>query len=327
MKRVVALLCVLLCIACLACVVTAEQKRDFRFYSLKTVFTVVHEGEPIGEGSNIADEQIYDQIQILNNAFAGNGTVGTNTGINFNLVSIRRINTREQSYFASPPFAATSAQTTVQPYTTFRPEYYLNIWSLSLEELGTSSYPNATGVEGAIGTTYPLGIIIDYNYVGTNRSNTGIYNLGKSAVRLAGYYLGLRSISGDGGGCSSTDYVDDTPPTTGPNEVCYPPGERSNTSCPGEPDAQTTNYMDFSPDECRYEFTPGQIDRIQAVVAASPELQTVVQDDIPQADISDYVRVIFEFPSATHCNETLYLDFNVVNLPESNVTVSYTGLK
>ena len=69
-------------------------------------------------------------------------------------------------------------------------------------------------------------------------------------------------------GCSEpNDYVGDTAEEAGPQYNCPSPPPNS---CPNKPAGQPTldtihSYMDYSPDACMNQFTPGQIKRMGAM--------------------------------------------------------------
>ncbi|KAF2168318.1 hypothetical protein M409DRAFT_21755 [Zasmidium cellare ATCC 36951] len=84
------------------------------------------------------------------------------------------------------------------------------------------------------------------------------YNLGYTAVHEVGHFMGLYHVF-QGTSCSgSGDNVNDTPLQKTPTQGC----PSSQDSCPGAKGVDSIhNYMDYSTDECMYEFTDGQIDR------------------------------------------------------------------
>ncbi|PPR07660.1 hypothetical protein CVT24_003828 [Panaeolus cyanescens] len=81
-----------------------------------------------------------------------------------------------------------------------------------------------------------------------------------------GHWLGLLhpfEVPEGSSGCEDVggDYVDDTPAENGPAMFC-PIGR---DSCPGGGPDPIHNYMDYTDDYCRFEFTPGQVRRLQAL--------------------------------------------------------------
>jgi len=87
---------------------------------------------------------------------------------------------------------------------------------------------------------------------------------GGTLVHEAGHWLGLRHTF-EGGCTSPGDGVADTPPEADAATGC-PIGRRS---CPNStfPDP-IHNFMDYTSEECRTEFTPGQVDLMHRSILA-----------------------------------------------------------
>ncbi|MEZ5007731.1 MAG: M43 family zinc metalloprotease [Chitinophagales bacterium] len=83
------------------------------------------------------------------------------------------------------------------------------------------------------------------------------FNLGRTLTHEMGHYLNLRHIWGDGG-CSASDFVQDTPESNAPNYNCPNIGK---SAC-GSADLHM-NYMDYTNDACMYMFTEGQAVRAE----------------------------------------------------------------
>lgn len=94
------------------------------------------------------------------------------------------------------------------------------------------------------------------------------YDLGDTAAHEVGHYLGLDHTFHNGCGRPG-DAVDDTPFEERPDYVCEV--HRDTGPQPGTDPVE--NFMDYGPDTCLREFTPGQRDRMHAQVAAyRPEI-------------------------------------------------------
>ncbi|MFC2086116.1 M43 family zinc metalloprotease [Bacteroidota bacterium] len=127
---------------------------------------------------------------------------------------------------------------------------YLNIWVCNMAGgiLGYAQFPYETNASED-------GVVISYQYFG---ETYGSYDMGRTATHEVGHWLGLYHIWGDdGGACSGSDNVDDTP-NQGDNYWGTP--SHPQTSC--ESNDMFMNYMDYVDDEAMIMFTEGQSTRI-----------------------------------------------------------------
>ena len=86
---------------------------------------------------------------------------------------------------------------------------YLNMWVCDISGgiLGYAQFPG-----GAPATD---GVVIDYQYFGTNGTATAPFDLGRTCTHEVGHWLNLRHIWGDGN-CNVDDFVTDTPTSDNP---------------------------------------------------------------------------------------------------------------
>ena len=211
----------------------------------------------------IPNSQITSQLQVLNKDFNKLNTELTNTSvylagysfskvancqIKFYITNIVRIQTTVTEFPAnnnSMKSSATGGSDPVDPATK------LNIWVCNtLNNISWAQFPG--------GPLLTDGVVIDSTYFGTNNTN----QIGRVATHEVGHWLNLRHIWGDSQ-CGD-DLVQDTPKHFGPNYYCTAPGTKS--ACPGHPLLMWMNYMDYSYGSCKYMFTDGQKNRMDAAI-------------------------------------------------------------
>lgn len=139
----------------------------------------------------------------------------------------------------------------------------LNIYTNTASgNLGYAYVPNGGGV---VGNKWDR-VVIYYKAMGNPGTYGAPYNEGDTTVHEVGHYLGLQHTFQ--GGCVSTtgcatngDLICDTPPEGAAHfSPCTDPA-----TC-GNPDP-IHNFMDYSDDNCMYEFTPNQQNRMRCTIA------------------------------------------------------------
>ena len=214
---------------------------------------------------NISVSQINSQMQVLNDDFRrlnsdadGTWSQAADTEIEFCLATV--------DPNGNPTNRITRTSTSVTSFSTndnvkfnssggknaWPAGDYMNFWVCDLGGglLGYAQFPG--------GPASTDGIVVDYQYFGTNGTATAPFDLGRTATHEVGHYLNLRHIWGDGP-CSADDFVADTPASDASNGGCA----LGHVSC-GSVD-MVQNYMDYSNDACMNLFTAGQRDRMQAL--------------------------------------------------------------
>ncbi|KAM3496801.1 hypothetical protein MY10362_009828 [Beauveria mimosiformis] len=154
-------------------------------------------------------------------------------------------------------------------------------WNLYL--LDTVKGSTGSAALGVSSTPFSAGSPSDYSMVDIDTLPGGSeprYNLGKTAVHECGHWFGL--VHTFQGGCDDGfgDSVDDTPPEKSASGSCNP-----RDSCPHKPGLDPiNNYMNYSPDSCLTEFTPGQYIRarqfwamFRAKDVPAPSASTTIQ--------------------------------------------------
>lgn len=256
-------------------------------YNIPVVVHIIHNGEPLGIGTNISDEQILSQINVLNKDFKRLNADANQTPGLFQPVAgsldIQFVLARQD-----PNGAPTSGivrkrggktsyvmadDATLKAQSYWPSENYFNIWVCNLSNLlGYAQFPvsNLEGLEefqNEIAATD--GVVISYDAFGSiddgNFNLLAGFNKGRTLTHEAGHFFGLRHIWGDTNSCTSTtDYVADTPKQNDETNGCP---SHPQTSCTTTKMFQ--NFMDYTDDPCMNIFTQGQVERMQVVLENS----------------------------------------------------------
>ncbi|PFH51260.1 hypothetical protein AMATHDRAFT_75100 [Amanita thiersii Skay4041] len=201
-------------------------------------------------GGYLSDKDIHAQMRVLNEGFAS-------VGVSWNLVNISRVHQLDwflnigiDIFGAMKTSLRQGGASTLNIYTV---SFYNTARTPHRGMLGYSTIPRDYAIAPALD-----GVVISYTVFpgGTQKS----YHLGHTLTHEAGHWLGLYHTFQ--GGCSGSegvsetggDQVDDTPPQRNSTEGC--PIFRD--TCRGGGLDAIDNFMDYSPDECRNNFTPGQ---------------------------------------------------------------------
>ncbi|HSM13364.1 MAG TPA: zinc metalloprotease [Thermoanaerobaculia bacterium] len=206
---------------------------------------VVRAGTSESQG-NIPQQWINNQIQVLNQAYAG-------TGFSFTLASTDR--TTNRRWYTGCYNSGTERK--MKQSLAIDPANNLNIYSCSPSGgiLGYAYFPNSFPE-----SDYRHGVVLlDQSLPG---GSAAPYNLGDTATHEVGHYLGLYHTFQ--GGCTGNgDYVADTPAEASAAFGC--PAGRDTCSSPGlDP---IYNFMDYTDDDCMDEFTTNQNTRMHSLTS------------------------------------------------------------
>lgn len=262
---------------------------------IPVVVHVVHNGQEIGVSPNISSEQVYSQIDVMNEDFRrmvgtrgfNDNPVGADIEIEFALAlvdpegnslaepGINRINNERQFWVDDD-----LVDSELKPGTIWDPNRYLNMWTVDFgpnsDLLGYAQFPSSSNLPGLDEDGGPAntdGVVMRYTAFGRVGDIDDTYNLGRTTTHEVGHWLGLRHIWGDGG-CGEDDFCADTPLAGEPNFECDP---NANSCTSDNLKDMIENYMDYTPDACMNIFTADQKTRMRAVMDISPrrkELKT-----------------------------------------------------
>jgi len=266
------------------------------FYdSVVIIPTVVHimhgvNDSIIGTKSNLSKAQIESQIAALNRDFNRENWDSVATDPMFKSLGGKAkiiFQLAEKDPQGSPttgivrvPYANSyvhglgSDDVRMKNLSRWNPEKYFNLWVVGEILNGTLGYSYLPYMLITDSTQRKKldGVVIGSYYFGSMKEKTprdtfyldAIYNLGRTAVHEVGHYFNLDHTWGDGGGCSSTDSVEDTPISVAPIFGCQNgPFECGNYR-------MTENYMEYSDDRCMNIFTKGQIERMRYTLRSYP---------------------------------------------------------
>ena len=249
---------------------TKSLTKSNHIYTIPIVFHVVHEYGT----ENISDEQIYRQLEILNEDFRKLNSDTANIVSEFEAIAgdaqIEFVLATLDN-FGNCSNGITrhfSSETTIgDDYSKINQwprSRYLNIWTVKSMENGTAGYAYyPSSVEG--NSRFRDGIIIRHNYIGD--TGTGTPNNSRALTHEIGHYLGLAHLWGSTnepgliGNCLIDDGIADTPNTIG-----WTSCDLNGTTCDGVLD-NVQNFMEYS--YCSNMYTKGQVSFMQNILEQS----------------------------------------------------------
>lgn len=317
-------------------------------YQLPVVVHVIHNGEPQGTGTNISNEQIVRQLDILNTDFRRRNEAQINalppdfrqlaadTEIEFVLA--------RQDPEGLPTSGITRTQGSQLSWTMdddlelkglihWPPQDYINIYVTDLigfnneELLGYAQFPETDKLQGLdLGQVSARtdGIAIDYKYFGTGGSALAS-GAGRTLTHEMGHFLGLRHIWGDGG-CDADDYVLDTPLSSKSYD--------GYGNCSGLPEScgsrdMFQNFLSYTNDECMALFTTGQKERMLVVLRNSPrrkELNDSHGKEAPVVAANDAGIKQFLISVFDPCDKSFVPTVTIRNYGSKEVTQAELGI-
>lgn len=219
--------------------------------NVQVYFHIVQAGQSASQG-HVSKASITQQMKVLNNAFEG-------TGLSFRLAGTEYITNKD--WFENVALN-TQREMTMKKKHNRGHNNIVDVYTVGLlhptehtehKTVGWSTYPFDHD------NAYGDGIVILHSTLPGGAG--GYYNEGKILVHEVGHWFGLLHVFNEDGKCNSYgDGVSDTPVQATPSFEC-----KVKNSCPNSPGTDSIhNYMDYTQDICRYEFTPGQKERMRA---------------------------------------------------------------
>jgi hypothetical protein len=209
-----------------------------------------------GTTGDVTDAQIAQQITVLNNAYAAaDGTKYT---------FVLKGTTRDDNASWFDNCTTSSVESAMKNARRVGSANDLNIYTCSGGNLlGWATFPSSYASQPAMD-----GVVIAYDampgggleYFDADEGGDQIldYDEGDTGTHEVGHWLGLYHTFQ--GGCSKTgDSVSDTPSERSAAYYCKPVD-----SCTGTGSDPITNFMDYTDDDCMFQFTAGQDARMDA---------------------------------------------------------------
>jgi Pregnancy-associated plasma protein-A len=311
------------------------------------VFHVIHRGEGIGFGANISDARLIDQVAVLNECFSQTNndqslissafkSLASNPNIRFQLACydpsgasttgiIRRtapsVSSIPPSILSYNSDANNAKFTSMGGLDAWATDRYLNIWITPnlIDNDGGNLFGYAQFPDKFVTSPNTDGVVIRYDVVGRNPSNTIGRTEGRTLVHEVGHWLDAIHLFDNG--CSNNDGCADTPPQsirTPEDVVCplaspyFPLGQ---PICANTPNGvMYDNFMDGTNENCgRRMFTRDQVIRMRGIFQ-------------PGGTRSSFIDNYFKVAKANQtCTEGLFFVKTPFCEVSSNTNWSITG--
>jgi PKD repeat protein len=283
-------------------------------YVVPVVVYIVHNNGV----ENITDAQINSQIAALNAAFV-------KYGVRFCLAAngIKRVLSTETNHLTSKEAALKSVSPLLPA------DKYLRIWVV--RDIDNNSGVAGYGTFPGSGPLALDGIVMRYDVFGDKAAcacNTLLpgYDRGQVLVHEVGHYLNLYHPFQ--GGCSGTLAIDcatngdrlcDTPQLSIASSGCP---AAAPLSCDGTTPALIDNEMDYTNDNCRTSFTPGQVARMLATMNVARQ-SLVTPENLTATGVTCAQGVTASFTVSQNACTFLPVTFDAGNVSGATYTWNF----
>ncbi len=299
--------------------------------TIPVVVHVIHTGEPIGTESNISDQQVMSQIDVLNEDFRllnSDSLPISHPFYPYTADCLIEFCLAQQDPFGNATNGITRTESSLPYFTKLQmmqgfpkidtlsigcgnwdPYHYLNLWTVKEEPdsglLGVAKFPSELAA-------YPKGdgVVFRYDVFGRVGTLAPSYNKGRTASHEIGHWLNLRHIWGDD--VCGDDSISDTPPQEASNSGCPTFPYNANNTCGSDQNGEMyMDYMDYTDDSCTVMFTAEQAMRmITTLFGPRSEIQNSIACSTPSAisTITAENNIIQVYPNPS--KENVYVRIN-----------------